>query len=229
MNSQILQKNNQRHPFHLVDPSPWPFVGSIGGLGMTFGGVMFMHNYSGGWSLFCLGFATILYTMYAWWRDIIREGTFEGQHTFSVQQGLRQGVLLFIVSEIMFFFAFFWAFFDASIKPSFMLGGVWPPDGLETLSPWGVPLLNTVILLTSGATVTWAHHGIVAGAKKSSQIGLLLTIVLAIVFTALQVFEYINAPFDISDGVYGSTFFFSNRVSWFPRFYWDLFFSSVFN
>ena len=76
MNSQILQKNNQRHPFHLVDPSPWPFVGSIGGLGMTFGGVMFMHNYSGGWSLFCLGFATILYTMYAWWRDIIREGTF---------------------------------------------------------------------------------------------------------------------------------------------------------
>ena len=124
-----------------------------------------------------------------------------------VQQGLRQGVLLFIVSEIMFFFAFFWAFFDASIKPAIVLGGVWPPDGLEILNPWGVPLLNTVILLTSGATVTWAHHGIVAGAKNSSQIGLLLTVILAAIFTGLQVLEYLDAPFSISDGVYGSTFF----------------------
>ena len=139
MNSKILQKNNQRHPYHLVDPSPWAFVASMGALGLTFGGVMFMHNYSGGWTLFCVGFLTILYTMYVWWRDIVREGTFEGQHTFAVQQGLRQGVLLFIVSEIMFFFAFFWAFFDASIKPAAMIGGVFPPDGLETLSPWGVP------------------------------------------------------------------------------------------
>jgi len=202
-----IVRNGQRHPYHLVDPSPWAFVASVGALGLTFGGVMFMHNYSGGWSLFCIGFLTILYTMYVWWRDIVREGTFEGQHTSAVQQGLRQGVLLFIVSEIMFFFAFFWAFFDASIKPSAMLGGVWSPDGLETLSPWGVPLLNTVILLSSGATVTWAHHGIVAGAKKSSQIALVLTIILAIIFTALQVFEYLNAPFGISDGVYGSTFF----------------------
>jgi len=199
--------NNQRHPFHLVDPSPWPLVSSIGALALTFGGVMFMHNYSGGWSLFCIGFITILYTMYTWWRDIIREGTFEGQHTEAVQLGLRQGVLLFIVSEIMFFFAFFWAFFDASIKPSLMIGGVWPPEGLETLSPWGIPLLNTVILLTSGATVTWAHHAIVAGAKQSAQTGLFLTIVLAIIFTALQGFEYVNAPFSISDGIYGSTFF----------------------
>jgi len=199
--------NDQRHPFHLVDPSPWPLLGSVAALGMTYGGVMYLHNYTGGFTFFLLGFSTILYTMYIWWRDIIREGTFEGQHTAAVQQGLRQGVLLFIVSEIMFFFAFFWAFFDSSIKPSLMLGGVWPPEGLETLSPWGVPLLNTVILLSSGATVTWAHHAIVAGAKSSAQTGLLLTIVLAIVFTALQVFEYFNAPFSISDGIYGSTFF----------------------
>ena len=98
MNSNLLQ-NNQRHPYHLVDPSPWPLSGALGGFALTFGGVMFMHGYSGGWSLFCLGFLTILYTMYVWWRDIVREGTFEGQHTYMVQQGLRQGVLLFIVSE----------------------------------------------------------------------------------------------------------------------------------
>jgi cytochrome c oxidase subunit 3 len=207
MNSNILKKNNQRHPFHLVDPSPNPLIASMGALGLTFGGVMFLHNFSGGWTLFCLGFLTVLFSMFVWWRDIVREGTFEGQHTFAVQQGLRQGVLLFIVSEIMFFFAFFWAFFDSCIKPSFMLGGVWCPDGLEILSPWGVPLLNTVILLTSGATVTWAHHSIVAGDKSGSQQGLFFTILLAIVFTALQVFEYLNAPFDISDGIYGSTFY----------------------
>lgn len=202
-----IKKNNQRHPFHLVDPSPWPFMGSIGGLAFTFGTVMYMHSYSNGLALSLFGFFTILFTMYVWWQDIIREGTFEGQHTWAVQLGLRQGVLLFIVSEIMFFFAFFWAFFDASIKPAVALGGVWPPNGLETLSPWGVPLLNTVILLSSGATVTWAHHAIVSGAKKSAQTGLAITIVLAVIFTALQAFEYFNAPFCISDGIYGSTFF----------------------
>jgi cytochrome c oxidase subunit 3 len=209
MQSQFIFKNYnpQKHPFHLVDPSPWPLFASVSALSLTFGGVMYMHGYSNGWFLFCTGFLSILYTMYVWWRDIIREGTFEGQHTFAVQEGLRQGVLLFIVSEIMFFFAFFWAFFDASIKPSFILGGIWSPDGLQTLSPWGIPLLNTIILLSSGATVTWAHHAIVAGIKQSSQIGLIITILLAIIFTALQGFEYVNAPFTISDGVYGSTFY----------------------
>ena len=203
-----VNKNiDTRHPFHLVDPSPWPLFASIGAFAATSGGVMYFHGYSGGGLLHITGMATIIYTMYVWWRDIVREGTFEGQHTYMVQQGLRQGVLLFIVSEIMFFFAFFWAFFDASIKPAIVLGGVWPPDGLEILNPWGVPLLNTVILLTSGATVTWAHHGIVAGAKKSSQIGLFLTIILAAIFTGLQVLEYLESPFTISDGVYGSTFF----------------------
>jgi cytochrome c oxidase subunit 3 len=199
--------NNQKHPYHLVDPSPWPFLASIGAFALTFGTVMFVHNYSGGWTLLLMGVFTILYTMYVWWRDIIREGTFEGQHTFMVQQGLRQGVLLFIVSEIMFFFAFFWAFFDSSIKPAIAIGSVWPPEGLETLSPWGLPLLNTVILLTSGATVTWAHHAIVAGYKKSAQIGLVFTILLAIFFTSLQLVEYFNSPFSISDGIYGSTFY----------------------
>lgn len=197
--------NPQRHPFHLVDPSPWPLCASIGSFGLTFGGVMYMHGY--GSFFMIVGFVLVLFTMYIWWRDIIREATFEGQHTKAVQHGLRLGVLLFIASEVMFFLAFFWAFFDASLKPSFAIGGVWPPDGIETINPWGVPLLNTVILLSSGATVTWSHHAILAGAKRSAELGLSFTIVLALVFTGLQYFEYVYAPFGISDGVYGATFF----------------------
>lgn len=200
--------NKTRHPFHLVDPSPWPFFGSMSAFGLTFGGVMYMHSYRGGWFLFSLSFLGILLTMYLWWRDIVREATIEGQHTFEVQKGLRMGVILFIVSEIMFFLAFFWAFFDASLKPSFAIGGVWPPNGLETLNPWGIPLLNTVILLSSGATLTLSHHTLIAGRKNFIPFHLLLvTILLGIIFTGLQGFEYLTAPFSIADGIYGTTFF----------------------
>jgi cytochrome c oxidase subunit 3 len=206
---QILvhKKNQQKHPFHLVDPSPWPFVTAVGAFTATFGGVMYMHMYQGGGFLLTLGILTILYVMYVWWRDIVREGTFEGQHTEAVQQGLRMGMILFIVSEVMFFFAFFWAFFHSSLSPVPEIGGVWPPEGIQILSPWEVPLLNTVILLTSGATVTWAHHAIVAGDRNQALTSLIATIGLAIVFTALQGFEYLTAPFSISDSVYGSTFY----------------------
>nr|YP_009340739.1 cytochrome c oxidase subunit III [Sargassum natans]APR74042.1 cytochrome c oxidase subunit III [Sargassum natans] len=197
----------QRHPFHLVDPSPWPFVAALGGLSSTFGGVLYMHNYDGGGQLLCLGLVTILYVMFTWWRDVIREASFEGQHTAAVQQGLRMGMVLFIVSEVMFFFAFFWAFFTSSLSPVFNIGGVWPPAGIEAISPWGLPLLNTIILLSSGASVTWAHHAIVGGFKKEALLGLVITIIFAVIFTGLQGFEYINAPFAMSDSVYGSVFF----------------------
>jgi len=145
--------------------------------------------------------------MFCWWRDVIREATYEGQHTMAVSSGLRMGMLLFIVSEVMFFFAFFWAFFHSSFNPSPAIGGVWPPMFLSVLNPWEVPLINTIILLSSGATVTWAHHSIVYGSKLNATISLILTVVLAIIFTLLQVFEYITAPFTISDGIYGSTFY----------------------
>jgi cytochrome c oxidase subunit 3 len=205
--STIKHKDNQTHPFHLVDPSPWPLVASIGALGMTFGGVLYMHNYAGGSTMLLTGLLATLSVMFFWWKDIVREGTYEGQHTQAVQAGLRWGMLLFIVSEVMFFFAFFWAFFHSSLSPTFDIGGVWPSAGIKLLNPWEVPLLNTVLLLSSGTSVTWAHHSIISGSRKGAFLGLLLTVFLAVVFTGLQVLEYCTAPFSISDSAYGATFF----------------------
>jgi cytochrome c oxidase subunit 3 len=195
------------HKFHLVDPSPYPLIASIGILCMAFGGVMYMHNYFDGAFLLLLGVFTTNYVMFLWWKDIIREGTYEGRHTKDVQSGLRWGVVLFIVSEVMFFFAFFWAFFHSSISPCFGIGGVFPPEGTQVLNAWEVPLFNTLLLLTSGATVTWAHHAIIRGFREDAFVGLILTVLLALLFTSLQVFEYFTAPFSISSSVYGATFF----------------------
>lgn len=196
-----------RHSFHLVDPSPWPLVASLGALMLTTGGVLYMHKFYGGGQLCLTGFFLILYVMYTWWRDIVREATYEEQHTFAVQRGLRLGMILFIVSEIMFFFAFFWAFFHSSLSPTYNIGGVWPPECIETIKTSGIPLTNTFFLLSSGATVTWAHHAIIVRAKKQALISLILTLILAIIFTGLQGLEYYEAPFNISDSVYGSCFF----------------------
>jgi cytochrome c oxidase subunit 3 len=126
-------RNNQKHGFHLVDPSPWPLISALSALMLTFGGVLYLHGYTGGTFLWQFGFCMVLFMMFCWWRDIVREGTFEGQHTSVVQVGLKIGMLLFIVSEIMFFFAFFWAFFHSSFNPSPAIGGVWPPAFLVVL------------------------------------------------------------------------------------------------
>lgn len=196
-----------KHSFHLVDPSPWPLVASLGALMLTTGGVLYMHKFHGGGQLLLTGFILILYVMYTWWRDIIREATYEEQHTFAVQRGLRLGMILFIVSEIMFFFAFFWAFFHSSLAPTFNIGGVWPPEAIQPIQTSGIPLTNTFFLLSSGATVTWSHHAIIVRAKKQALISLILTLILAILFTGLQGLEYFEAPFSISDSVYGSCFY----------------------
>jgi len=132
-----------KHSWHLVDPSPWPLVASLGAFFMTSGGVLYMNKFIGGGQLSFLGFFMLLYVMYAWWRDIIREATFEEQHTVSVQRGLRLGMILFIVSEVMFFFAFFWAFFHSSLSPVYNLGGIWPPEAIMTIQTSGIPLTNT--------------------------------------------------------------------------------------
>ena len=205
--NKIFKKNQQKHPFHLVNPSPWPLVASLGVLLLTYGGVLYMHFYKGGFTLFILGLLTVIYVMYRWWCDVIKEGSFEGQHTFIVQKGLRMGMILFIVSEIMFFFAFFWAFFHSSLSPIPEIGGIWPPKKIVILNPWEIPLLNTILLLSSGVTITWSHHAIIAGNKKEALLSLFITILFAIIFTLFQLVEYSNAPFSISDSVYGSTFY----------------------
>ena len=194
------------HPYHLVDPSPWPLVGSMAALLLTGGGVMWMHGHAGGPWLTLLGFLGVLYTMFRWWRDVLRESA-AGAHSEVVSKGLRVGMALFIVSEVLFFFAFFWAFFWSALAPTPEIGRVWPPKGMEVLSAWEMPFLNTLMLLSSGASVTWAHHARVAGYRHQAMQALALTMVLAMVFTALQAFEYSHASFGFTQGIYPSTFF----------------------
>lgn len=193
------------HPYHLVDPSPWPYVMGCGVFLTTIGAVVYFH-YSQ-LILVLLGLILIISCMIAWLKDVIRESTFQGHHTKIAVLGLKIGFLLFIVSEVLFFFSFFWAFFHSSLSPSVEIGVIWPPIGIDPLNPFSVPLLNTAILLSSGATVTWAHHSIVSGNKNDAVQGLTLTVILGLLFTALQAMEYIEAPFCIADSVYGTTFF----------------------
>jgi cytochrome c oxidase subunit 3 len=195
------------HDFHLVSPSPWPLLTSFTLLAVVLSLTSFMHGYKGSVSLFFICMFFLLICMGTWWRDVIREATGQGDHNTKVQLGLRLGVILFIVSEIMFFFAFFWAFFHSSIAPSVFVGGVWPPIGIEVLNPFAVPLLNTIILVSSGFTLTWCHHALLAGEFTNSIISFVITIVLAIIFTFCQYFEYVNSSFTIADSVYGSCFY----------------------
>ena len=173
----------RKHPFHLVDPSPWPLFSSLAAFVSTVGGVMYMHAYTGGGLMLFFGISMIIYGMFVWWRDVVREATYEGHHTLAVQIGLRYGMLLFIVSEIMFFLAFFWAFFHSSLAPTVEIGAVWPPKGIQVLNPWEVPFLNTVILLSSGAAGNLGSPRYSCrGYRQQAIAGLVATVLLAIFF-----------------------------------------------
>jgi cytochrome c oxidase subunit 3 len=202
----FIEKYHKYHTFHLVNPSPWPFTTAFGLLYTTFGAVLYFHYYELGSTFFFLGFLITLSSFICWCRDIVREATFEGFHTKNVQKNVRIGFVLFIVSEIMFFFAFFWAYFHSSISPSIEIACAWPPPGITIFNPWSVPFLNTVILLTSGITLTWAHH-IILKKDYKNEIAFSYTILLAIFFTFLQLYEYKNATFSINDSVFGSCFY----------------------
>nr|WGO58021.1 cytochrome c oxidase subunit III [Rhabdoblattella disparis] len=197
--------SHMNHPFHLVDKSPWPLTGALGALITMTGLIKWFHQFSN--ELMFMGMLIMILTMIQWWRDIVREGTYQGLHTKFVTKGLRWGMILFIISEVFFFISFFWAFFHSSLSPTIEIGSLWPPIGVEPFNPLQIPLLNTAILLSSGVTVTWAHHGLLENNYNQALQGLFLTVILGIYFTMLQAYEYFEAPFTIADSVYGSTFF----------------------
>lgn len=206
-NQTSMLAHTSEHPFHLVDSSPWPLFTSAAAFVFLLGNVMYMHSWVWGGYVLAFGFFYVIYCLACWWRDVVVEATFEGQHTRMVQKGLKLGMILFIASEVMFFFAFFWSFFYYSVAPVIWIGGVWPPLGIEAPSPWKIPFLNTLILVFSGISLTWAHYAILAKDRLESLNGLAVTIVAGILFLGLQLFEYIEAPFTISSSVYGSIFF----------------------
>lgn len=194
------------HAFHIVTVSPWPLIASIGALGLTMGSALSFHGFEKGGIVVILGLLTIIFTSVLWFRDVIREGL-EGSHTKAVQKNLVLGMIFFIVSEVMFFSGFFWAFFDASLAPTIELGSVWPPQGINVFDTWKVPFLNTLVLLLSGATLTWCHHSMIINNYSSVLVSGFLTVCLAIFFTQLQSAEYLEATYTIADGIYGTTFF----------------------
>jgi cytochrome c oxidase subunit 3 len=213
-----------KHPYHLVDPSPWPALGALAAFLMFFGIVLGMHPDMLGkgvesvmksihWWVVAPGLLLVLGVMYWWWRDVIVES--RTYHTAVVQLGLRYGMILFIASEVLFFAAFFWAFFDSALYPGAAnmpvraeaTGGIWPPKGISVIAPFDLPFMNTLILLLSGTTVTWAHHAILEGNQKDAVRGLLCTVILGAIFTGIQAYEYAHAPFTFSENIYSSTFF----------------------
>ena len=202
---KYLYMSTERSSGHLVDPSIWPLIMSVGIYGMCSGLVVGLNG--GSWNGEKLGMILTVISLVCWLRDVIREGSYEGLHSERVRIGLRLGMVLFIVSELMFFFAFFWGFLWYSTTITVSIGGVFPPHGYEVIDSKGVALMNTILLLSSGVTVTWSHHAIVCGDRRGSIEGMSLTILLAILFTILQGYEYLSSDMSISDSVFGSAFY----------------------
>lgn len=201
----------KNHDYHILPPSIWPLLGSVSAFVMLFGAVLWMKDMTP-W-MFFIGLAGVLYTMFAWWSNVVHEGQ-TGDHTPVVQIGLRYGFIMFIMSEVMFFAAWFWSFFKHAMYPmhpdgiSPLVDGVFPPAGIETFDPWHLPLINTLILLCSGFAATWAHHALVHENNRKDMVnGLTIAIILGVFFTALQAYEYTHAAFGFAGNIYGANFF----------------------
>nr|NP_945232.1 cytochrome c oxidase subunit III [Ixodes holocyclus]BAD04001.1 cytochrome oxidase iii [Ixodes holocyclus] len=193
------------HPFHMVDKSPWPLTSAITTLTMMISIIQMLHYKFSIMTLFFL--ILLLLSMLQWWRDVSREASLQGNHTSNVIWGLKLGMILFIVSEIFFFISFFWAFFHSMLSPNIELGSIWPPHNIIPFNPFEIPLLNTTILISSGISVSWAHHSLMNNNFNETYKSLLITILLGILFTMLQMWEYSQAQFSISDSIFGTTFF----------------------
>lgn len=197
----------QLHPFHLVGPSPWPAITSISLMDFALTLGLRSHGYIGNSIWLLIAGITLLYSMTLWLKDIVAESTYLGDHTKAVKKGIMQGFLLFVLSEILIFMTLFWAYLHSALSPSIELGLVWPPVGIEPISPAELPLLNTIILLASGVTITYAHHALINGNRKNTLYGFIYSTLLIFFFVIFQGLEYHYSGFTLSDGVFGSTFF----------------------
>lgn len=234
-----------KHDYHILPPSPWPFVGSASATMMALGLIAWIKGgvfgiEKGQWWLFALGVSGVLYTFFGWWSDVIKEAN-AGDHTPVVSIGLRYGMVLFIASEVMFFVAWFWIFFEMALFHHHRtLSGIeevrtawasWPPAGVEAVSPWHLPLVNTLTLLLSGTTITWSHHALQQGDRNGAKWGLILTILLGALFTTIQIYEYSHINHEhlfyseaaANSGLYGSTFFLATGFHGFHVFVGTLF------
>ena len=202
--------HEKNHDYHILPPSPWPLLAALAAFVMLFGAVLWFHGNT--WLIFAAGFLGTLYVMYGWWAETVTENQV-GDHTPVVRIGLRYGFILFIMSEVMFFAAWFWSFFKHALYPmgpeSPAIDGQWPPAGIETFDPWHLPLINTLILLCSGAAATWAHHALTHDNNNRADMkkGLALAIGLGFIFTLFQAYEYTHAAFGFSGNIYGANFF----------------------
>lgn len=199
-----MSSEAKKHPFHILNPSPWPFVGSVSATLLAIGAVSFFHDEGG--VLMSVGFLGVLATMWFWWRDVLREAHRDNAHTPEVQFGFKMGITLFIISELMFFVAWFWAFFNGYTGNSPSITS-WPPEGIEPLHTWGLPFINTIILVISGVFVEVGHKGLLTGNRAKAKFGVLVAFLLGVVFLCLQVYEYTVAQFAFSDGLYSSVFY----------------------
>ncbi len=197
--------DSKNHPYHLVDPSPWPMASSLAVLVTAVGAVLFMHH-TDHW-VFIIGLILLLSCFFGWWRDVLKEGNTPNVHTLEVQKGLKIGMVLFIASEVMLFVAFFWSYFHVSLNLPGHHDFQWPPKGIIPFDPLHLPYLNTLILLLSGTTLTWAHHELLEGDFSKVSKALLVTVVLGGTFSLVQGFEYAHAAFGFKDGVYPSNFY----------------------
>jgi cytochrome c oxidase subunit 3 len=192
-----------KHDYHLVNPSPWPLIGSAAAFVLAVGAVLWMNKdaaedfgaLAGTPWVMIAGFLLISYTFVGWWRDVVRESVVTHEHTPVIKLGLRYGMILFIASEVMFFVAWFWAYFAVAFFPTDHGLDAWPPQGIQTFDPWHLPLVGTLVLLTSGTTITWSHHSVQTGDRSGAVWGLVITILLGLLFTVLQVIEYTHAAF----------------------------------
>lgn len=205
-------KNNirgfiQLHPFHLVGPSPWPIYTSFCLMNIALSLGLTSHGYINNLNILFFTIITLFYCMTLWFKDVIAESTYLGDHTTAVKKGLNQGFLLFVLSEILIFISLFWAFFHSSINPVIEIGAIWPPMGIKAVNPLELPLLNTIILLASGVTITYSHHALINGSRKDTMLGFIYTTLLIFIFVICQTLEYQYSSFTLSDGIYGSTFY----------------------